>query len=168
MRWKLALFTAFGLAVALVVLLVVSHGALPDRIATHFDAGGRPNGWMSREAFLRFGVISVLAPVSVLYAVALLAGFIPASLVNLPHRDYWLSSERSATTRAILRVALFEFANATFAFVLFVLGSTVAANRATPPHLGFTFFLGLFAFIAFTLVWTLQLLRRFFRIPTPR
>lgn len=29
---------------------------LPPRMATHFNAGGQPNGWMSREVSLEFGV----------------------------------------------------------------------------------------------------------------
>ena len=29
---------------------------LPARMATHFDANGQPNGWMSREAALYFAL----------------------------------------------------------------------------------------------------------------
>jgi hypothetical protein len=41
---------------------------LPARMATHFDAAGDPNGWMSREASLGFGLLS-LAVVLVISAV---------------------------------------------------------------------------------------------------
>jgi hypothetical protein len=30
--------------------LASSSAELPDRVANHFDFGGEPNGWMSRQA----------------------------------------------------------------------------------------------------------------------
>jgi uncharacterized membrane protein len=33
--------------------LAASNTQLPGRVATHFDASGQPNGWMSRTAHLR-------------------------------------------------------------------------------------------------------------------
>ena len=37
--------------------LAVSSSQLPKRVATHVDARGRPNGWMSRAAHLRFMIV---------------------------------------------------------------------------------------------------------------
>ena len=40
------------LVVAFVCLLAATSADLPARIASHFDGGGRPNGWMSRSSYL--------------------------------------------------------------------------------------------------------------------
>jgi uncharacterized membrane protein len=86
---------ALGAAVAFEVATSV---ALPERVASHFGAGGAANGWMSREGYLVFIVlVTVGAPV----AIVLLAGVLPriaASIVTLPHRDYWLAPARREAT----------------------------------------------------------------------
>jgi hypothetical protein len=61
-----ALYRLFGLAlwlalpvVALRLLMVWDR--LPLRLATHFDLAGRPNGWMSPNAFLVFILVTLTA-----------------------------------------------------------------------------------------------------------
>ena len=44
---------AFMYALAL-IQLGVSAGALPDNMATHFMAGGAPNGYMTKASFIIF------------------------------------------------------------------------------------------------------------------
>jgi Domain of unknown function (DUF1648) len=34
-----------------------SSSRLPERVATHIDAHGQPNGWMSRNAHLGFMIV---------------------------------------------------------------------------------------------------------------
>lgn len=34
--------------------LVATVDRLPEVVATHFDASGRPNGWMTRGGYLAF------------------------------------------------------------------------------------------------------------------
>jgi hypothetical protein len=53
-------FAIVLLWLALPLLVLEYRGAwdrLPAQIATHFDAANQPNGWMSREEALRFGLI---------------------------------------------------------------------------------------------------------------
>src|ERR1041385_876092 len=129
MRQRIALVTLVLLLAAFFFLVLGSRPLLPDRLATHFGPNGRPNGWMSRDAFVRFEVIIALVPVAVVYALGILGGALPPSLISLPNRDYWLASERRARTMQRLRVAMFELGNTTLAFVLFVVWSIVDANK---------------------------------------
>ena len=42
---------------ALVAGFAATWQMLPPRLAVHFDAGGAPNGWMSRGQFAAFAVV---------------------------------------------------------------------------------------------------------------
>ncbi|HEX5175572.1 MAG TPA: DUF1648 domain-containing protein, partial [Chthoniobacteraceae bacterium] len=95
--------------VALVVnfLLVVSliwitGDTLPSRVASHFNASGTPDGWMPRNTYLGWmsGVASVVSVVfvSIFFGIR----FLPASMINVPRREYRLAPERSASSMAFL------------------------------------------------------------------
>lgn len=61
-----ALYRLFGLAIWLVLPVVALRlfmvwERLPLRLATHFDLAGRPNGWMSPNAFLVFILVTLTA-----------------------------------------------------------------------------------------------------------
>lgn len=166
MRQRIALFSLVGLLLALGFMVFGIESALPERVATHFGADGAPNGWMSREGFATSMLAMVLVPVAFLQGIGLLIGRLPTSLFNLPNRDYWLADERRATTIDHIRMAMFEFGNATFAFLLFVVWSIVDANKdAANAHLGGAFTYGLFAFLAFVAVWLVFLVRPYLKVP---
>lgn len=166
MRQRIALFTLAGLSVVLVLLVLGTGPALPARVATHFGMDGLPNGWMSREAFMRSIVVIVILPVVLLQGIGFLLGRLPTSLINLPNREYWLAPERRAKTLAHIRTSMLEFGNATFAFLIFVVWSVIEANTANAEtRLGNLFAYGLFTFLAFVAVWTFSLVRPYLRVP---
>jgi uncharacterized membrane protein len=80
-------FLVLALA-AMAASLVWAGQQLPPQVASHFDARGVPDSWMSREShLLLMGLMGLGLPllfVGVFYGVR----YLPASLINLPHRDY--------------------------------------------------------------------------------
>lgn len=77
---------------------VWSGSQLPERVATHFNGSGEPNGWMSRSAHQEFMLIFGLAFPMVIVLLCYASRFLPRGLVNIPHREYWLAPERRAET----------------------------------------------------------------------
>ena len=75
-----------------------SGSHLPESVATHFNGAVRPDGWMSRsdhQSFmLKFGLLFPLFVVVLCFATR----FVPANLINVPHREYWLAPERRKET----------------------------------------------------------------------
>ncbi len=165
MRQRIALITLVLLLVAFLSLVVTSQSILPDRLATHFGPDGHANGWMSRDAFLRFEIFIALVPVAIMYAIGFLSSTLPPSLINLPNKDYWLADERRAGTIRKLRLSMFELGTATLAFLLFVVWSIIDANKEGPAELGSLFTYGLFAFLVFLAIWMFLLLRPFLNVP---
>lgn len=84
------LFWLFSLAILLLQAALV-HPDLPDQMVTHMNLKGTPDGYGSKdEFFLAFGlavvVINIMPPL-----VPLLMRRLPASLVNLPNKEYWFA-----------------------------------------------------------------------------
>jgi uncharacterized membrane protein len=80
------------------LLVAYYYPQMPLRMASHFAADGRPNGWMPREPFF---LIMFLVTASS----AMVAFFAPRQIaaksndrINLPNRDYWLAPERREET----------------------------------------------------------------------
>ncbi|HXJ37342.1 MAG TPA: DUF1648 domain-containing protein [Candidatus Eisenbacteria bacterium] len=87
--------------VALVLIAACSVGrtylassALPERVASHFDGAGRPNGWMARDAFVTTNVTMFALLVVVFVGMPAFLRRVPVRFVNLPNKDYWLAPER--------------------------------------------------------------------------
>ena len=139
---------------------------LPDRMASHFDLYGRPDGAQPKETFflamaaaiVMTGAIGFLLPVAIAAA--------PAELINLPRKDYWLGPERREETFRFLRTRLEWFACG----VLFVLlyATSQAINANLPDNGPFMVQGMLYVLVGFVLVTaggTVQLLRHFSGAP---
>lgn len=75
---------------------------LPARVASHFDATGAADGWMSPGSLLGFHVALLALMLAVFAILPGLTRRLPVTVVNLPHRDHWLAPERRADTFARL------------------------------------------------------------------
>jgi uncharacterized membrane protein len=130
---------------------------LPARMATHFDANGLPNGWMSRDGFFAFyaGILAFMLLVVVVLAPASI-GRLPPSMINLPNRDYWLAPERAAATKAKLGRLMAGFGLGVGLFVVYVMqlvlqsnlgGGTLSSASAVPAVIGFLIFVAGFVVV---------------------
>jgi uncharacterized membrane protein len=139
---------------------------LPPRVASHFGGSGEADGWSSKGTFgaLMLGVVALIAGIGL--ALPRLIERLPASWVNLPHRDYWLAPERRAHTHGVLRTYLAWYGAATLVLIGAVLELVYRANLAADggaarlsPHAWTV----LASYLAFVAVWLTSFLRRFRR-----
>src|SRR6202790_4390417 len=92
----------FVLLVLFGILFVAGTASdLPPTVASHFDAAGQPNAFMSRSGYVRF-VLSVAVALPVAVVVILWAVYSCATDLKMPNREYWLAPERLDRTRAFL------------------------------------------------------------------
>jgi uncharacterized membrane protein len=120
--------TGYLILAGLMLLGVVQHAwywpQLPERVATHFGVDGKPNDWMSRSASTGlFLALQLGVPVFML-AMTSLAARMPASMVNIPNREYWLHPERRDATMAHMSLMM------TWIAVLMALFMTVIGHLA--------------------------------------
>ena len=139
---------------------------LPARVASHFDGAGRPNGWMSRDGFVLFQCVLLLALGALFGFAGRLLAVTPNGLINLPNKNYWLAPERRAESVAVIAGWMRWLGSGTLAFLMVVFQFTVQANLQT-GHLDSMQFLmvtGIFlAGLAIAVGW----LYRRFRAPAP-
>lgn len=128
-----ALWLMGALSVAMALRAIVVWPELPPVMASHFDAQGIPNGFQTRGAFMSviFGVQAVM--IVAFGLVAALMHRIPPSLINMPHRDYWLSGDR--IQEAIERTSTWTawFGCGTVALILGVFELALQANLTRTP-----------------------------------
>ena len=152
---------------AAMVIVVVSHLALPTTVAIHFASGGEPDGWASKTVnTLAFAAMYTAAFLLFLFVPRLCVA-LPPDLVNVPNRHYWLAEANRPHFLAIIERLMFEFGTVMMAFLGVVGLLTLEANLADPVRLDERSFLGsLAAFLGYTVWWCLRLFRSF-RVPEP-
>lgn len=146
--------------------LIWSAFVLPERVASHFDADGRPNGWMHRSVHLilmaAFGFVLPL----LLSGVFRIVRHVPVSLVNIPNRDYWLTPERREEAFRKLSDHSLWFACLMSGFSIGMNHIVVQANLHPPPRISGTQVLVFVALFALGVGgWVIGMIR-LFRIPT--
>ena len=150
------------LYLAFVAALALTADQLPERVATHFDHLGHPNGWMSRSTHLTFiAGIGLGLPV-VIAGICFAMRYMPASSFNLPNRDYWLAPERRAQTMAFFFRQALWLAGEIVVFVTGVHFLVVYANRQIPVQLPLVPILAWAGcMIGGVAIWALTLVRHF-------
>jgi uncharacterized membrane protein len=157
-------WSAFILLLLFAILFVTSTASqLPLIVASHFNAAGQANAFMSRSGYTRF-VLCFAIGFPVLVVTILTTVYSRAVDMKLPNRDYWLAPQRIDGTRAFLVAH-----GVWFGSLLVILGCMVhwlelAANREQPPHLpGQMFAAVMIAFLLATAAWIAALMFAFRR-----
>jgi uncharacterized membrane protein len=142
------------------------YSHLPEIVASHFDAHGVANGWQTKSAFFAVFVGVTVLAVVVGFGVPRIIGVVPAQLINLPNKRYWLAPEHLAETLEFLNTYFAWFGCAVFLIMIFTFDYAVQSNLHPdhPPDVSRMWYI-LAGFIAFSVVWITRLLRRFFRSP---
>jgi uncharacterized membrane protein len=152
------------------IAIVLLHAAqtiyyyprLPAVVAQHFDAAGRPNGWASRDGFFVFSWMILLGISAIFMLTPRMLRRVPASLINLPNKDYWLAPERKEESLRSLGKELEWMGVLTIGFIALVMHLAIRANLLPGSRLeNGPFLIVLVAFPIATAGWLARLYRRF-------
>lgn len=140
------------------------YSELPPVVASHFDARGVANGWQTKQAFFAiFAGVTVLT-CAIVFCAPLLIAMAPASLINLPNKNYWLAPERRAASQAFISAWFGWFGCVMFLLMILTFDYAIKWNlhqAADPTRLWYE----IGGFGAFSLVWMLYFLLRFYWLP---
>ena len=153
----------FFLILVLLSAVQIAHfyPLMPGRMASHYNAAGKANGWMPRDGFfvvylLLLGLMSVmfhLMPKGMLK--------FPDSMINLPNKAYWLSPGHRAETGAIIEQYMAAAGNATIAFLLVVFHLVFSANLEQGGRLPDWMMLLVAGFVVVLAGWSIAFIRAF-------
>lgn len=143
--------------------LVYWFGRLPDPMPSDFDVNGQVDGHMSKSAFF-----AVIGMTQFLFLVGLpllgkMLSHLPDSMLNIPHKDYWLAPDRRESTLSISLAVLIASSWLTGWLMIgvFQLTAQVGLNRRETINPDFVWMLGGYLVAVFGLViWMLYRFRR--------
>jgi uncharacterized membrane protein len=142
------------------------YSQLPGVVASHFDARGVANGWQVKSAFFgTFIGVGVLAAV-IGFGVPRIIAALPAQLINLPNKDFWLAPEHLAMTLEFLSTYFAWFGCAIYLILILTFDYALQSNLhpENRPDVSRMWYI-LAGFGAFMIVWITRLLMRFLRPP---
>ena len=144
-----------------------SYSSLPERLATHFDSSGNPNGWSSRRGFLIIWCSTILGMNAMwLLSVFLIPRLLRKKLawtVNIPNKDYWLATdERIQECSRLMNAMMFGIAFLINVMMAVIYHIIVQSNVKTTIRTGMW---GIFATTGIMLLFTFVYLFTAFRKP---
>ena len=150
------------LTVFAAVFIIYTTQYLPNTIATHFGAGNRANGWMSRHGYMLFMLCFLVA---VPAFISLVLGVLPRKYpqwTNVPNREYWLSAGRREKSLRYLSAHGMRLACLMVMMMLGMHYTILVANRIQPAALPVEIFSSILTGFALALLWWIvRLYRRF-------
>jgi serine/threonine-protein kinase len=127
------------LLVIAAAVFVITHfvwlAQMPERIASHFNGMGKPNGWMTRSGHSAFMLMFGLGEPAFVLTLIWAMRFLPANLLNVPKPEYWRSPENYPKACAIMLAWAQSLAIAMLLWNTFFNWQIVKANLMSPPHL---------------------------------
>lgn len=159
-------FLAWSVAVVLFILSVYYFGAeLPERVATHFDGAGHANGWMPRAVHLRFFTLFGIGSSVFVIVIGSCTRYLPASLLNVPHPEYWRSPEHYPEACAFFSRHLYWFATLLLLWSGVLHYLLVQANHRTPTVMdNNAFWILVPTMLVGLAVWTFTLVRFYYNV----
>jgi len=154
----------FVLVVVAAMQLAYYAPRIPEILGSHFGARGFVNAWQTRVAFFSTELTIIVLATFVSFGIPRLIAAMPASTINLPNKEFWLSPERREETFAFLHEQLAWLGCALLAFLLFVMELVFRANLHSPPQLNTAAFVpAILTFLGFTAMWIIHLAFHFSR-----
>ena len=139
---------------------------LPDRMASHFDLYGRPNGSQPKETFFLVMAVAIVMTGAIGFLVPIAIAASPAELINLPRKDNWLGPERREETFRFLRTRLEWFACGVLFVLLYATSQAINANLPdNGPFMVQGMLCVLVGFLLITAAGAVQLFRHFSDAP---
>ncbi|MEO6590257.1 MAG: DUF1648 domain-containing protein [Pyrinomonadaceae bacterium] len=133
---------------------------LPPEMASHFDAAGRPNAYISKEKFFAFESLILLLIILEFTFLPWIIGKMPNRLINMPNKDYWFAAERRAGTLVTIQ-HFFEWFSASLLALFIGINQLVFRSNLNGETLSANSWLIIGAFLLFVIVWLIKFVRRF-------
>ncbi len=159
----------FFAAAAILGIMLAWHfyPLLPNPMAVHFGPTGVADGWGDKDGFFRNMGIVYAFLIILFGALPFLLWRIPAALINLPNKDYWLAPERRENTMDGLAHQMLIMGAITLLLLDGILYLSMQANLSGKSTINPQLLWGMVAgYSAILLIWIITLLARY-RLPTP-
>lgn len=150
----ISLYLFFCLLVLSAVQTVYYYPLLPANVASRFDFGGQAVGWTDKTALVAVQAVVICIIVACFFGLPLIFQKLPAWMINMPNKDYWLAPERRKETCRGICLNMYWMGDATLIFIIACNQIVIRTNLQPQWNPGRAFLVALGCFLVFTLVWT--------------
>jgi hypothetical protein len=155
------------IAVVAAIYFWSTYAQLPDVVASHFNARGVPNGWQPKSLFFEFFLGAVAIAAFLTFGIPAIFSKIPVSMINLPHKEYWLAPERKAESIALLNRSFAWFGCAVLLVVTTAVNYAIGQNLDPGGPFGAVLLLCVLGgFLIFAISFSIRMLTHFSRVPS--
>ena len=123
------------------------YSNLPDRAAIHFNIYGEVESYSEKEVLLIINLIVVSLIGALFYLVGKYIHKIPANLLNLPNKDFWLKLEHKEFALNKTKNTGYFFGSATLLYFDVMLYEIYRANLLPNPKLSSLSYISLIFYI---------------------
>ncbi len=107
---------------------IIIYPQLPYRVASHFGPNNKADDWMIKSKYMIVHFLLIFSISGLFAAMAKFIHKLPASIINLPNKDYWLTEERKEKTFLILQGMFYWIGNLCLLLFLYVFYQVYKAN----------------------------------------
>lgn len=158
---NLARKIGFLTAAAFVAQMIYYYPILPETVAVHFGASGYADNFTSKANYLLLQIALMLFGLFFSSVQRVFINVLPHSLINIPHREYWLADERRDATLKILQKYFDWISVALLGLFVGINQLAIEANFRNPIKLSDDFWFVLGAFLVFMAFWMYKFMRQF-------
>lgn len=134
------------------VLVVYQAFTLPEMVPAHVGPDGEVTRWGTRAGHVVTAALVGLGTFLTMWLLPKLVEAVPASLINLPHKEYWLKQENFPRAQRQLAEDIAWIGAATMALVGYGMWEVgYIAQGGTPPTMAWAVVIGLY--LAVVLGW---------------
>ncbi len=164
MKNRIKFFLIIPLAILIFQYYSFYH-LLPQEIAVHFNISGNPDRWSDKStAFITYFVI-LSAMTFLFFGISYLIGKMSDSVINLPHKHYWLNSENREKSINYLKNTIVTMGILTNLFLVYFNQLSIKANLTQTEIPIFYSLAGMVGLLLFLGIIIFRLFNRFNNIP---
>lgn len=169
MSRRVSTLTVLGVCCASTVLILATSHHLPDPVVAKFAHDGSAGATMGRSVYILFMLgLSTILPLGVTFGLGYLLQRLP-QLINIPHRQQWLSEPHRQRTLASVATMLAAYACLQVTCIMSVHLAILHAHTSNPPRLSIlALYVAVGGFVLGLVLVTGIALWRFRRPPAPR
>lgn len=148
------------LCLACVAHVLWYYPRLPEQVAHHFGASGRPDAWGHKSQFLVVCLVTAGVMMATFLGLGLAMQKIPNSLINLPNKDYWLAPVRRQQTLDYMFPQLLWLGSLTMLLLLDMFHQSFMVHLGKATKLNH-FWITMGIYLILTTVWCIAIYKRF-------
>jgi uncharacterized membrane protein len=148
------------LVISFIGQIIYYYPNLPEILASHFNAQGEQDGWMTKNHFLIFEVILLLLIIAAFTVLPQKIKKMPIKLINLPNKEHWLSDAKRGETFSIIQI-YFEWFGIGLLGLFITINELIFRANLTKQNLSMAVWIPLVFFLIFVGIWLTKFILHF-------